>query len=697
MYSDKYSFQHRINLSNIEKKRSQRLNYKTAHNLHKRTQQPRVAWQISNDNHSSQQIQARAQQIQAQQIQARAQQIQAQQIQARAQQIQAQKIQAQKIQAQQIQARAQQIQAQKIQAQQIQAEQAQAKQIQAQQIQAQRIQEEQAQAKQAQAEQAQAEQAQAEQAQIMRINQQVNNQNHKSKVFKNNIYNGIINKFICLVPYCNAYNKFIIECLKSIENQKYPSYEVIIINDGGSKTQELKKFIKDKKNYTVLDFKENNGPAFSKWKFIEYIQKNIHNYNANDIAIIVDGDDYLLDNAFDIINNTYINNKCWCTFGETASGCNFIKNHSKNAISDDNYHNIKNRPFFSNHPRTFIIDLLKHIKENIFKYENKWLLKGTDLTLLQDIFELCGKNKISYINKNIYYYRIHDKNSFIKSSSKTENNFKKNGIEFIKKRKNREEYTEDIHIVMCCWKRVHNLEKQIKMINNQTISKRIHFHLVNNNHNERENIENIVKVCKEKYKNIKISIRHYKNKYYCFQRFIYIRDILLKNFILDYVIIIDDDQLFKNDWVEKMWNLRKPKIYTGWYCKKWTYNLSYWNGSIIKIEDCEKNKKTYIKNVDYVGTGGSLIDTSIFNESSPLWYIPNNLPKNVIVYNIEDLWLSCIAKDKMGYTLQRSFLPEDLSNNNIDRSIIYALYTTLHKEKQMLFAYLNKMSPRWII
>ena len=68
MYSDKYSFQHRINLSNIEKKRSQRLNYKTAHNLHKRAQQPRVAWQISNDNHSSQQIQARAQQIQAQQI-----------------------------------------------------------------------------------------------------------------------------------------------------------------------------------------------------------------------------------------------------------------------------------------------------------------------------------------------------------------------------------------------------------------------------------------------------------------------------------------------------------------------------------------------------------------------------------------------------------------------------------------------------
>ena len=80
----------------------------------------------------------------------------------------------------------------------------------------------------------------------------------------------------------------------------------------------LNEFISTKKQYTILDFKENNGPAFSKWKFIEYIQNNLDKYSVNDICIIVDGDDYLLENALNIINNTYINNKCWCTFGERS-------------------------------------------------------------------------------------------------------------------------------------------------------------------------------------------------------------------------------------------------------------------------------------------------------------------------------------------------------------------------------------------
>ena len=125
---------------------------------------------------------------------------------------------------------------------------------------------------------------------------------------------------------------------------------------------------------------------------------------------------------------------------------------------------------------------------------------------------------------------------------------------------------------MCCWKRFQNLDSQINMLNNQTVSNRIHFHLVNNNYKDKEQLETIVQQCKSKYKNIKISLNHYKNEYSCFQRHFYIRDLLLKNYLLDYVIIIDDDQLFDNDWVEKMWQLWKPKIYTGWYVKKWKNN-----------------------------------------------------------------------------------------------------------------------------
>ena len=126
------------------------------------------------------------------------------------------------------------------------------------------------------------------------------------------VLNNVMNNFIIFVPYCSIYRKYIIDCLKSIENQKYSNYEVIIINDGANDTNEINNFIKDKSQYILLNFEKNNGPAFSKWKFIEYIQNNLGKYNVNDICIIVDGDDYLLDNALNIINNTYNNTKCWC-------------------------------------------------------------------------------------------------------------------------------------------------------------------------------------------------------------------------------------------------------------------------------------------------------------------------------------------------------------------------------------------------
>ena len=56
-------------------------------------------------------------------------------------------------------------------------------------------------------------------------------------------------------------------------------------------------------------------------------------------------------------------------------------------------------------------------------------------------------------------------------------------------------------IFLCCWKRFQNLISQINMLNNQTVSRRIHFHLVNNNYKDKDELENIVKFCKV---NIKI-------------------------------------------------------------------------------------------------------------------------------------------------------------------------------------------------
>ena len=102
------------------------------------------------------------------------------------------------------------------------------------------------------------------------------------------------------------------------------------------------------------------------------------------------------------------------------------------------------------------------------------------------------------------------------------------------------------------------------------------------------------------------------------------------------------------------------------------------------------NKNPNVKKCHYVGTAGSLIDVSIFNEKSKLWDIPTDLPKGVTIYNIEDLWLSYICYH-YGYTLKRSFLPESGTlNTKNSSSEKNSLYQLLKKEKQLLFSYLLK-------
>ena len=104
-----------------------------------------------------------------------------------------------------------------------------------------------------------------------------------------------INKFIILISYCDVYSDYIDECINSVFQQNYDNYEIIIVNDGGDSGC-LSKYVQNSK-ITLLNFETNNGLAFSKWKIYRIYSKNMDNYNKNDICLILDGDDYLLENA----------------------------------------------------------------------------------------------------------------------------------------------------------------------------------------------------------------------------------------------------------------------------------------------------------------------------------------------------------------------------------------------------------------
>lgn len=498
---------------------------------------------------------------------------------------------------------------------------------------------------------------------------QLNIITYKSNQKKNNIQT----KIIIFVPYCEVYKPFIISCLTSIENQNYKYFHVILINDGAKNICFLEQFIKEKDFYTLVNLEENNGPAYSKWKFIEYIQQNSENFNKNDIVTIMDGDDkYNTEDALSIINETFAETGCWVSFGEiTGKYYNIHKERLKNI----NLNNIRKQDFCFNHPRSMKLGLLLKLTKEDFILNNEWIKKCTDMTMLYSIFELTPKNKIVNCENKIYWYREHTNNSINMVST----SYKSSVIKYIKHIQPKKEIRENIHVVMCCWKRIQNLEYQVRMLNNQSVAKKIHFHLVNNNQDNIKILDEKVYEFKKKYKNITLYLSHYDNKYSCFQRFIYIKDNILKKTLINYVIIIDDDQYYDKYWVEKMYNIRSPRSIKGQWTKIFSNN-NYWS---------EINRTR--KYVDYVGPGGSIIDTSIFNEMSKIWDIPNDLPENISPYFIDDIWLSFIAYKYYSWELQYSFLPEYKTFNvkNSD-SKKQALCDTLYKEKQKFFDYLIK-------
>ena len=478
--------------------------------------------------------------------------------------------------------------------------------------------------------------------------------------------------FIYVVVPCYNFDKFIYKCLESVSMQKYKKYKCIIVNDGSTDNSKkiIDKFTKKYKNFSCLNYKENNGPAFSKYKGFMEVKKIS---KPNDVIMVLDGDDYLIgDNVFSLINNTYNNSKCWFTYGS------YVGKFSEQVkdISNLKIKNYRKDKWYYGHPRSFKTFLLDFFNEKDFKYkDNTWLKKGTDTAFVYKCLELSGIEKIKFIKDKIYYYREHGNNTYKKLDKK----FRDDQINHTANKKPFPQYFEPIHIVMCSWKRTKNIPIIIKSLNEQTVAKRIVFNIINNNIKEKDNINKILKNLKNN--KIKINIQHNKVNGYGFERFKYTRNLLKRTFI-DYVIFIDDDQYFDKKFIENLYNLREPKSYKSWYGRYFKKdseinNLSskdygeYYSNKIV-YTDLIKNRKKEIKTMPYMGTGGSIIDANIFNFEKLY-----SIKKEYI--NVEDMWLSFICSH-YNWKLERTFIvPKKIESKETETEAQWLTMGTDHK------------------
>ena len=168
------------------------------------------------------------------------------------------------------------------------------------------------------------------------------------------------------------------------------------------------------------------------------------------------------------------------------------------------------------------------------------------------------------------------------------------------------------------------------------------------------------------------------------------------NYSTEYIIIIDDDQLFPVNWVTRMWKIKKPKTFTCWYGKIWRKNSkrkNYWKDTLLYLPHCLKNEMKMVKSYQYGGPGGCVIDTDIFDPISRLWNFPDNIPDGINIYNLDDIWISYIVSC-LGWKITRSFLPiRPMTGDEIDK---VSISLEVKKEKEIFFAYLIK-GMNWAI
>ncbi|MHA1394592.1 MAG: glycosyltransferase family 2 protein [Promethearchaeota archaeon] len=190
---------------------------------------------------------------------------------------------------------------------------------------------------------------------------------------------------------------YIEEAIKSVIEQTYPNWELIIVDDASS-DDSIKKInnflIPDK--IRLLKNKKNQGVAKSLIKGIKSARY--------EIIGILDADDMLHKNALEIIANEYVKNINIGVIYSTHWICDKKLNKIKiaNWIGEQEGNITHLHDFKVSHFKTFLKKVYfqtKGINPNLTKCYD------TDL-----IYKLEEVTNFKFINYPLYFYRIHDKN-----------------------------------------------------------------------------------------------------------------------------------------------------------------------------------------------------------------------------------------------------------------------------------------------
>lgn len=210
--------------------------------------------------------------------------------------------------------------------------------------------------------------------------------------------------FKIIVPCYNA-EKYIGNCIKSIQAQTEKNLNVLILDDASTDKTREKAFeeISTDERFRVVTAKSNSGAMSSIVSGINLVAPD-----KEDIVAIIDGDDMLnIPKALEIARKTYDRTDCLITYG------NFITQHGKSInphigkryqqrVIDQNL--FRKAPWIASHLKTFKYKLYSKINQRDFRDSNGLFWSTCyDLALMFPMLEMAGDRQEA-ISDPIYRY-----------------------------------------------------------------------------------------------------------------------------------------------------------------------------------------------------------------------------------------------------------------------------------------------------
>lgn len=200
-----------------------------------------------------------------------------------------------------------------------------------------------------------------------------------------------------IVPIYNV-EKYLDRCIKSILSQTFKDFELILINDGSTdESSNICEKYKGLDNRIVVIHKENGGLSSARNVGLDIAKGKYIGF--------VDSDDYIDENMYYELYRSITKNN------SDISICKFIKVYNNNKVNlinnnllEVNYSNIEAlQELYKNNSVDFIVAWNKLYRSKLIK-EFRYPLgrKHEDEFIIHKLLYRC--NKVTYINKELYYY-----------------------------------------------------------------------------------------------------------------------------------------------------------------------------------------------------------------------------------------------------------------------------------------------------